>query len=132
MPSSARAIIRRSVLLVALLLATAPVSAASALQYGAGTTIAHASDSSEHASNASSWLELFDRFTLVLVAISLLTPAEAAELLRTTVKSLERWRGAGGGPTYVKIGRRVAYRECDLEAWLEQQRRAHTGVTSAA
>jgi excisionase family DNA binding protein len=60
-------------------------------------------------------------------AISLLTPQEAAELLRSTVKTLERWRHAGGGPVFTRIGRRVTYRVEDLEAWLEQQRRAHTG-----
>jgi excisionase family DNA binding protein len=65
-------------------------------------------------------------------AISLLTPQEAAELLRTPVKTLERWRHVGGGPCFLKLGRRVCYRLADLEAWLEQRRREHTSVDPAA
>lgn len=56
----------------------------------------------------------------------LLTPEEAAEFLRTKPRTIERWRHAGGGPPFLKIGRRVCYRLSDLEGWLAQQRRAHT------
>jgi excisionase family DNA binding protein len=61
-------------------------------------------------------------------ASSLLTPAEAAEFLRTGVRTIERWRSTGGGPAYLKVGRKVAYRVEDLEAWLARQRREHTGA----
>jgi excisionase family DNA binding protein len=63
---------------------------------------------------------------------SLLTPQEAADYLRTGVRTLERWRHAGGGPTFVKIGRRVTYRIADLQTWVEAQRREHTSATAAA
>jgi excisionase family DNA binding protein len=58
----------------------------------------------------------------------LYTPDEAADILRTRVRTLERWRHTGGGPVFLKIGRRVVYRHDDLEQWLAQQRRAHTSA----
>jgi excisionase family DNA binding protein len=60
-----------------------------------------------------------------------LTPQEAADYLRTGVRTLERWRRVGGGPVFVKIGRRVGYRLADLESWVSQQRREHTGASGA-
>ena len=56
----------------------------------------------------------------------LLTPEELAARLRSKPRTLERWRTDGSGPSYIKIGRRVAYRLDDVEKWLAQQRRAHT------
>jgi hypothetical protein len=56
----------------------------------------------------------------------LFTPSEAAEFLRANERSLERWRSAGNGPAFIKIGRRVCYRLADLENWVAQQRRSHT------
>jgi excisionase family DNA binding protein len=48
----------------------------------------------------------------------LLTQREAAAELRLSQRTLERFRVSGGGPTYVKAGRLVRYREADLEAWI--------------
>lgn len=49
----------------------------------------------------------------------LLTPAEAARLLRNSVKTLERWRSQGVGPPYVKQhGFKIGYRRSDLAAYL--------------
>ncbi|ORL98837.1 helix-turn-helix domain-containing protein [Prescottella equi] len=39
----------------------------------------------------------------------LLTPTEAAEVLRTTPGALATLRHRGGGPTFHKLGRRVLY-----------------------
>ena len=50
--------------------------------------------------------------------IALLSTRDAARTLKHSVRTLERWRVSGGGPRFVKAGRRVLYRECDLEAWL--------------
>ena len=41
--------------------------------------------------------------------------AEAAALLKSNARTLERWRSTGTGPSFVKVGRRVAYRRSDLE-----------------
>jgi len=56
----------------------------------------------------------------------LFTPAEAAAFLRSNTRTLERWRHAGSGPIFAKIGRRVAYRPTDLSAWVEQRLFSHT------
>ncbi len=61
----------------------------------------------------------------------LLTPTEAAAYLRVASKTLANWRVQGGGPVYVKYGRVVRYRQADLEAWVQAQRRAHTSTPSA-
>ena len=50
----------------------------------------------------------------------LLTPAEAADLLRTTEATLAVWRSTGRhGIPFVKLGRAVRYRRADLLAWLD-------------
>ena len=51
--------------------------------------------------------------------VRLLTQRDAAILLRLSERTLERLRLQGGGPLYVKAGRAVRYRECDLEAWID-------------
>jgi excisionase family DNA binding protein len=48
----------------------------------------------------------------------MLDQREAAKLLRLSERTLERLRLTGGGPRYVKCGRSVRYRECDLDAWI--------------
>jgi hypothetical protein len=50
--------------------------------------------------------------------LALLTQRDAALTLKLSVRTLERYRVSGGGPRYAKLGRRVLYRESDLEAWL--------------
>jgi predicted DNA-binding transcriptional regulator AlpA len=49
---------------------------------------------------------------------TLLTQRDAALVLRCSERTLERLRGSGTGPPYVKTTRRVLYRESDLESWL--------------
>jgi excisionase family DNA binding protein len=48
----------------------------------------------------------------------LLDQREAARLLRLSERTLERLRLQGGGPSFVKCGRSVRYRESDLDAWI--------------
>ncbi|MCB1509261.1 MAG: helix-turn-helix domain-containing protein [Hyphomicrobiaceae bacterium] len=52
----------------------------------------------------------------------LLTTTEAADVLRLSNRTLERYRVTGGGPRYIKLGpgkrARVVYRQADLETWL--------------
>jgi predicted DNA-binding transcriptional regulator AlpA len=55
------------------------------------------------------------------------TPDETAEILRAgSSRTLERWRTTGTGPAFVKIGRRVGYRQSAINAYLQQQTRRHT------
>lgn len=49
----------------------------------------------------------------------LMSEREAAEVLQISVRTLQAWRVKGGGPRYIKIGRSVRYRPCDLEAFVE-------------
>ncbi|MFT3877163.1 MAG: helix-turn-helix domain-containing protein [Propioniciclava sp.] len=52
---------------------------------------------------------------------TLLTVAEAAELMRVPVNTLYAFRHQGKGPLSAKVGRRVVYREADVLAWLDAQ-----------
>ena len=42
---------------------------------------------------------------------------ELAERWTISHRTLERWRWAGEGPAYMKIGGRVVYRIADIEAF---------------
>lgn len=52
---------------------------------------------------------------------SLLTLDEVAERLRTPPATLRFWRHSGTGPKSFKLGRRVMYREVDVQTWLTAQ-----------
>jgi DNA-binding transcriptional MerR regulator len=52
----------------------------------------------------------------------LLTTSEVAELTRAPVSAVRYWRHAGVGPASFRLGRRVVYRLCDVERWLEEKR----------
>jgi excisionase family DNA binding protein len=56
----------------------------------------------------------------------MLTQIEAAQLLRVSVRTLERYRVAGGGPVFCKCGRLVRYRQSDLDAWINGRVRRST------
>jgi excisionase family DNA binding protein len=58
------------------------------------------------------------------VAGALLTPAEVAERLRVSTRTLEFWRHQGRGPAFVRVGKRVRYRPDDVEAFIGEQRTA--------
>jgi len=45
------------------------------------------------------------------------TNDEAAEFLRLSPRTLEKYRVIGGGPPFRKFGRRVFYAIDDLERW---------------
>lgn len=49
---------------------------------------------------------------------ALLNEAEAAAFLGIEAKTLTRWRWAGKGPKYVKVGALVRYNLADLEAYI--------------
>ena len=50
----------------------------------------------------------------------LLTTTEVAAQLRVTVRSLQRWRTAGLGPWFVRLGpRKIAYAGAELRKWLD-------------
>ena len=51
---------------------------------------------------------------------------EAAAYTGLSESTLEKWRIAGGGPAFLKLGRVVVYDEHDLSAWLSSRRRMST------
>lgn len=53
-----------------------------------------------------------------------LTTHEVADLLRLDRHTLDNWRWAGKGPTWVKAGGRVLYPADDLERWLDESTQA--------
>lgn len=54
----------------------------------------------------------------------LLTIDEVSAATRAPITTLRYWRQNGGGPPAFRLGRRLLYRERDVTAWLDAQRRA--------
>ncbi len=52
-----------------------------------------------------------------LEEIQSLTPAEAAKVLRVSVRTLSLWRQQGTGPEYFMAGRLPRYRARDIAHW---------------
>lgn len=53
---------------------------------------------------------------------TLLTPKQVAERYGPSTSTLAKMRLSGTGPVFVKLGRRVAYRLEDVEAWVVENR----------
>jgi hypothetical protein len=62
---------------------------------------------------------------------TLLTQREAADALRLSERTLERYRVSGEGPSYVKAGKRVMYRPADLDTWVKARVVTSTSDTGA-
>jgi predicted site-specific integrase-resolvase len=59
--------------------------------------------------------------------MKLLTARQAGELLGVSPETLERWRGAGTGPAFIRLsGRYIRYQPDDLEAFIQNARRSST------
>jgi predicted DNA-binding transcriptional regulator AlpA len=57
---------------------------------------------------------------LSLLPPEIVRPPEAASLLAVSLSLLKKWRMAGGGPRFVRLGgRAIGYRRVDLLAWVE-------------
>lgn len=53
----------------------------------------------------------------------MLTETEAAQQLGVSLRTLQRYRVAGTGPEWSRLGpRRIRYAKPDLAAWLRRQR----------
>lgn len=50
----------------------------------------------------------------------------AARYIGLSPSTLNKFRVFGGGPVFLKLGRRVAYDLADLDAWLSERRRRST------
>ena len=60
-----------------------------------------------------------------------LTQAEAADFLRISERTLERWRVEGNGPRFRRFGRRVVYAKSDLEIWADDRCYSSTSAREA-
>jgi predicted DNA-binding transcriptional regulator AlpA len=56
----------------------------------------------------------------------LLSVAQAANVIGMSASWLNKKRVVGGGPTYMKLGRRVVYDRTDVAAWVAAHRRNNT------
>ncbi|WP_374254176.1 helix-turn-helix transcriptional regulator [Xanthobacter sp.] len=56
----------------------------------------------------------------------------AAAYAGVSKSSMNKWRVTGGGPKYIKLGRRVVYDVIDLDEWLGAHRRRSTSDMSGA
>jgi excisionase family DNA binding protein len=64
-------------------------------------------------------------------AAKAITTAEAARFLGLSESTLAKMRLNGNGPVYCKLGRRVVYRQPDLEEWLESRTTRDTSDADA-
>ncbi|WP_144404434.1 AlpA family transcriptional regulator [Belnapia sp. F-4-1] len=57
---------------------------------------------------------------------------EVAEHYGISARTLKRWREEGGGPEYVRLGRRrIAYTDAALAAWTAARSHAHRAAEMA-
>jgi len=57
----------------------------------------------------------------------LLTPSAVATMLRVNTKVLERWRGTGDGPRFVRLTRKtIRYQLSDVDAFIGARLRSNT------
>lgn len=58
----------------------------------------------------------------------LLTVQDVAAVLRVSVSSLNKWRVAGCGPHFVRVGSRIRYRATDLAAYIARNTKTSTSA----
>jgi len=63
---------------------------------------------------------------LSALAVALLTPMEAARLLKVSTSFLAKARMRGDGPPFIKVGRSVRYSEAALIQWMKSRNRQST------
>ena len=55
-----------------------------------------------------------------------LTVKEACAYIPCALSTLSKLRTAGGGPRFIKLGKKVLYDTRDLDAWVEAHKQAST------
>ncbi len=61
----------------------------------------------------------------------LMTCEEAARYTRLSPATLTKWRWAGTGPAFCRLGRRVLYEVAELDRWIAEGRRTSTSEATA-
>jgi hypothetical protein len=57
---------------------------------------------------------------------------KAADYLGLSIRTLDRFRVAGGGPLFWKGGSRVLYDQQDLDIWVGERKRRSTSDTGGS
>jgi hypothetical protein len=60
---------------------------------------------------------------------TLLPRIDAADYLRLSPRTLEKWAVTGEGPPYIRVGSRIQYLLDDLNDWLMSRRQISTTST---
>jgi excisionase family DNA binding protein len=60
------------------------------------------------------------------VLITILTPREAAQVLKVSLSWLAKARMRGDGPPYIRVGRSIRYSEAALLQWMKSRQRLST------
>lgn len=73
--------------------------------------------------------DAIENAALAAVMAPLLTPAQVADMLTVSERTLERWRMTGDGPEYVALSRKVVrYDAGALANFVEGRRRINTAM----
>ena len=56
---------------------------------------------------------------------------EAASYLNLSSASLNKMRCMGGGPVFIRLGRKIGYQRADLDKWLAARRATNTSDAAA-
>ena len=62
----------------------------------------------------------------------LFAPEETSAYLRVARQTLAKWRSAGGGPRFVRIGGRIFYDAADLETFIADRKFGSTAEADQA
>jgi predicted DNA-binding transcriptional regulator AlpA len=57
---------------------------------------------------------------------ALLTPSAVTALTTIPESTLAQYRSRGGGPRFIKLGRKVLYRAEDVQRWISEHARTST------
>jgi hypothetical protein len=57
---------------------------------------------------------------------SIMLPIETARYTRVALSTLAKLRCWGGGPPYLKLGRKIGYQRADVDEWLANRRARNT------
>jgi predicted DNA-binding transcriptional regulator AlpA len=86
-----------------------------------------ASNAGAHAMTSKASLEIGAQpFKGPVQAMVLLTPKEAARLLKMSVSWLAKARMRGDGPPFIRVGRSIRYSEAALVQWMKARQRLST------